>query len=286
MAARSIGSGVMTFGLVTIPFKVYTAVSEQAVSFAMLHAECGTRVRSQLFCPAHNRVIEHAETVKGYEHTRDQYLALSREDLDALKSARAGELVLEEFVPADTVDPIHIESSYYLGPDKGGAVAYAVLADALRRAGRVGVGRYARQGKDLLVLVRPYRDGLMMHEAHYATEIRPWEDLEVSAVDVPRDHAHMAGLLVAQLERDAFDPSRFRDEYAERVRALVARKLAGEPIVVEPPKAAPVIGLLEALQRSVAANSNTIAALGGQGPKKAKVRPKKADEAKKRGRAK
>jgi DNA end-binding protein Ku len=294
MAARSIGSGTISFGLVTIPFKVYTAVSEQRVSFNMLHKGCGSRLSQQLICPVDNVVVSRADTVSGYEHTRDQYVVFEKGEIEALKTLRAGTLSLEQFVPAETVDLLYIEKSYYIGPDKGGAVGYRVLAEALERTEKIGVGRYAKQGKDVLVLIRPYKGGLIMHEAYYANEIRPWKDVEIpEAAPITDQHIQMATLLIEQLERPAFDAGEFDDEWAVKVKEAVAAKLAGEEVKPAPQPKTVVIDLLEALKQSVAANDaelekrrreNPVAA---KGPKKAVPRAqegtKKAAKKKRRG---
>src|SRR5436190_10318611 len=178
MAARSIGSGTISFGLVSIPIKLYTATSANAVGFNMLHKVCGGRLKQQLLCPIDNVVVERSDTVRGFEYARDQYVKFTDEELKSLEAARTDQLELVEFVPADTVDFIYIEKTYYLGPDKGGDRAYRLLAESLERANRLAVGRFAQRGKDNLVLVRAYKKGLVLHEAYYADEVRTFEDVE------------------------------------------------------------------------------------------------------------
>src|SRR5438105_11883768 len=178
MAARSIGSGTISFGLVSIPIKLFTATSAKSVSFNMLHKTCGSRLKQQLVCSTEGVVVERTDTVKGFEYARDQYVKFGEEELKALEAARTDTLELVEFVPASTVDFIYIEKTYYLGPDKGGDRAYRLLAESLERAGRLAVGRFATRGKDNLVIVRPYKKGLVLHECYYADEVRSFDEVE------------------------------------------------------------------------------------------------------------
>jgi DNA end-binding protein Ku len=255
MAARSIGSGTISFGLVSIPFKLFTATSAKSVSFNMLHKACGSRLKQQLLCPVENVVVERSDTIRGFEYARDQYVKFTDEELKSMEAARTGTLELQEIVPADSVDFLYIEKTYFIGPDKGGDRAYRLLAEALERAKRVAVGRFAQRGKDNLVLVRPYRKGLILHECYYADEVRAFDDVDTGgAFEFKPMELDLADKLVEQLQRDKFEPSRFRDEWADKVRAAVEKKIAGEEVMTAPeaPKAQ-IIDLLEALKRSVAA---------------------------------
>lgn len=259
MAARSIGSGTISFGLVSIPFKLFTATSAKSVSFNMLHKSCGSRLKQQLICPVDNVVVERSDTVRGFEHTKDQYVTFTDEELKGMEAARTGALELQEFVPAETVDYLFIEKTYFLGPDKGGDRAYRLLSEALSRSGKLAVGRFAQRGKDNLVIIRPYKKGLILHECYYADEVRSFDDVETGATfDFKDIELELADKLIEQLERDAFDPARFKDEWADKVLAAVNQKVAGEEVTAAPeaPKAQ-IIDLLEALKRSVAAAANT-----------------------------
>jgi DNA end-binding protein Ku len=295
MAARSTGSGTISFGLVSIPFKLFTATSPKSVSFNMLHKDCGSRLKQQLICPVHNSVVERADTVRGFEYARDQYVNFTEEELKSMEAARTGALELQEIVPADSVDFLYIEKTYFLGPDKGGDRAYRLLSEALERAKRVAVGRFAQRGKDNLVIIRPYKKGLILHECYYADEVRSFDDVETGgAFDFKPIELELAHKLVEQLEHDSFDPARFRDEWADKVAAAVEKKVAGEEVVTAPeaPKAQ-IIDLLEALKRSVAAAepraANEAAPLAeesaeppvAKGPKKAEPRAE-APKAKKK----
>jgi DNA end-binding protein Ku len=255
MAARSIGSGTISFGLVSIPFKLFTAVSAKSVSFNMLHKTCGGRLKQQLLCPVDNVVVERSDTIRGFEYARDQYVKFTDEELKSMEAARTDSLELLEFVPASTVDFLFIEKTYFIGPDKGGDRAYRLLAEALEKAERLAVGRFAQRGKDNLVLVRPYKKGLVLHQCYYADEVRSFDDVETGgAFDFKPIELELANKLIAQLDQEKFEPSRFRDTWADKVKEAVERKVAGEDVQTAPeaPKAQ-IIDLLEALKRSVAA---------------------------------
>lgn len=290
MAARSIGSGTISFGLVSIPFKMFTATSAKSVGFNMLHKDCGSRLKQQLLCPVDNVVVERSDTVRGFEYARDQYVKFTDEELKAMESARTGLLELQEFVPADTVDFLYIERTYFIGPDKGGDRAYSLLSQALERNNKLAVGRFAQRGKDNLVVVRPYKKGLILHECYYADEVRSFDDVETGgAFEFKEIEYDLADKLIQQLEKDRFEPTRFRDEWADRVMEAVQKKVAGEEIAIAPeaPKAQ-IIDLLEALKRSVAAvdtapaNDETRPPVVAKGPKKAEPRPAEAKAKKKR----
>src|SRR5690606_1456103 len=172
VAPRALSTATISFGLVSIPVKLFTAASSEQVSFNMLHKKCGGRVKMQFHCPTDNEVVERADTVKGYEYARGQYVLFSDEEIKALEAARDNAIEITEFVPIDTVDFVHVEKSYYLGPDKGGDKAYRLLSAAMQGKDRVAVGRWAARGKEQLVLVRPYGEGLILHQLYYKNEVR------------------------------------------------------------------------------------------------------------------
>ena len=254
MAARSIGSGTISFGLVSIPIKLFTATSPKSVGFNMLHKTCGGRLKQQLICPVDNVVVERSDTIRGFEYARDQYVKFTDEELKSLEAARTDSLELVEFVPAETVDFLFIEKTYFLGPDKGGDRAYRLLSEALEKANRLAVGRFAQRGKDNLVIIRPYKKGLILHECYYADEVRSFDDVETGGdFEFKPIELELANKLIEQLDQEKFEPSRFRDTWADKVREAVEKKVAGEEVQAAPeaPKAQ-IIDLLEALKRSVA----------------------------------
>lgn len=255
MASRAIASGNVSFGLVSIPVKLYTAASSEQVSFNMIHKKCGGRIKMQYFCPTDSEVVERQDTTKGYEHAKGQYVLFSEEELKAFEAERSNAIEITEFVPLESVDFVHVEKSYYLGPDKGGDKAYALLAESMRKKDVVAVGRWAARGKEQLVLVRPYQDGLILHQLYYANEVRAFEDIEgpakLSFSDKERD---LALKLVDQLTSDAFEPEKYHDTFSDKVREAVEQKVAGQEITLAPeaPKAQ-IIDLFDALKKTLAA---------------------------------
>lgn len=254
MPARATGSATLSFGLVSIPVKLYTATSSESVSFNMLHAKCKGRLKMQYWCPTDQEVVERTDTVKGYEHVKGQYVVFTDEELKALEAERSNSVDIVEFVPAASVDLVQVEKSWYLGPDKGGDKAYRLLGEVMREKSRVAVGRWAARGKEHLVAVRPYgADGLLLHQLFYANEVRAFSEVDTGArVSFSEVERELAGKLVDQLSVDEFDASRFRDGYAERVTAAVERKVQGQEVtaVAEAPRAQ-IIDLFEALKRSL-----------------------------------
>lgn len=254
MAARSTGTGTISFGLVSIPVKMYTATSSHGVGFHMLHKKCGTRVKQQLYCPFDREVIERSDTMRGFEYAREQYVEVTDEDLDAVRAERTERIDIVEFVPAETVDLLYVDKTNYLGPDKGGGRAYKLLADAMARTKKMAVGRYGARGKDQLVLLRPYKGGLIMHQVYYADEVRPFEEVAPTAkVEFRPQEEDLADRLIGELSADAFHPENFHDQYQERLTGLIEKKVAGQEISLPPAEPqAQIIDLFEALKQSLA----------------------------------
>ncbi len=281
VAARAISSGTISFGLVSIPVKLYTAASSEQVSFNMLHKKCNTRVKMQYYCPTDNEVVERADTVKGYEHTRGQYVLFSDEELKALEAARDNSIEITEFVPLSTVDLVQVEKSYYLGADKGGDKAYRLLSDAMRGKDRVAVGRWSTRGKEQLVLVRPHQDGLILHQLYHANEVRSFSEIDTGAKLAFSDkERELADKLIEQLSSEAFHPENYHDSYSERVLAAVEQKVQGQEVTVAPeaPKAQ-IIDLFEALKKSLESTKKPEPAPAAKPPKKAEERSKRAKKA-------
>lgn len=253
MVARANSSTTISFGLVSIPVKLYTATSAQDVHFNQLHKQCGGRIRQKLHCPVENVDVERSDIIKGFEVAKNQYVQFSEEELRALEEEKFSTLDLVEFVPESTVDFIHIEKSQYLGPDKGGEKAFNLLAKAMRNMDRIAVGRYWSRGKVQLVLLRPYKKGLILHQVYYANEVRSYEDIELGP-DLRFSDAEqqLAERLIEQLSVEAFAADKYHDEYADRVRKAAEEKAAGQQITLAPEQpAAQIIDLFEALKQSL-----------------------------------
>lgn len=253
MAARATGSGTISFGLVSIPFKLYTAVSPQSVSFNQLHKKCGGRIRQQLYCPVDDEIVQRTDLVKGYEYQKDKYVQFTDEELKKLEAERTDRVDIVEFVPEETVDLLFVEKSYFLGPDRGGDRAYRLLADAMTRMNRIAVGRLGTRGKEQLVLLRPYQGGLLLHHVYYADEVRSFDEVDrPGTIDFKPVEEDLADKLIEQLSVDAFRPEQYHDEYRDRVLAAVEQKAAGQEIAALPEQPqAQIIDLFEALKRSL-----------------------------------
>jgi DNA end-binding protein Ku len=282
MPARAVLSGTISFGLVSIPVKFFTAASSEQVSFNMLHKKCGGRLKMQFICPTDNEIVERSDTVKGYEYSKGQYVQFTEEELKAMETERGGSIEITEFVPVSSVDFIQVEKSYYLGPDKGGDKAYRLLGEAMTAKGRVAVGRWSARGKEQVVLVRPYgKDGLVIHQLYYANEVRAFSEIDTGATFTFSEKEHeLAGKLIEELATETFDATKYTDSYSERVKAAVDQKVAGQEIAIAPeaPKAQ-IIDLFEALKKSLA----DVQEKGGPlaGPKKIEAAPAQEAPAKK-----
>jgi DNA end-binding protein Ku len=255
MAARAISSGTISFGLVSIPIKVYTATSSQTLRFNMLDAQHRQRLKQQYVSSRTGEVVERAQTVRGYEYAKDQYVVLTEEELKALETRSDGTIAIQEFVPIEKVDPIYFEKTSFLGPDKGGHKAYRLLAQALRDRGRVAVGRWNARGRQELVLLRPYGVGLALHTLYYADEVRAIGDVEIDlTIELSDTELKLAHQLIDQLSAEAFDPRKYEDEHRKAVLAAIDRKVAGQEIVAAEPVQAreQIIDLVAALKKSLA----------------------------------
>ena len=255
MPPHSIGSGTISFGLVSIPIKLYTATSPAGVSFNMLHAKCGSRLRQQMFCPTDNVVVDRNDTVRGYEFAKDQYVRVNDQELKALEGEASKIIDIAEFVPLEKVDPIYFERTYYLGPDKGGEKAYRLLADAMAKSGRVALAKFVMRGKESLVLIRPAQGGLMLHTMYFADEVRDFSEIDRwQSAKIRPNELDLAGQLIDGLSNDEFHPEQYEDEYCHRVLDLVNQKVEGKEVTVAAPEAprAQVIDLMEALKESLA----------------------------------
>jgi len=255
MPPHSIGSGTISFGLVSIPIKLYTAASSGGASFNLLHAKCGSRIKQQTFCPVCNEVVERSSLVKGYEFAKEQYVRFTDEELKSLEGEASRVIDIAEFVPLPKVDPIYFEKTYYLGPDKGGEKAYRLLADAMAKTDRVALAKFVMRGKESLVLIRPAQDGLMLHTMYFADEVRDFGEIEKGqSAKIKEGELELALKLVDELSNGDFKPEQYQDEYRLRVLDLVNLKVEGKEVTAVGPQVqrAQVIDLMEALKESLA----------------------------------
>lgn len=268
MSPRPIATGTVSFGLVAIPIKMYSsAESSKAVRFNMIHEKCGSRVKYKYYCPTDEELVERDELTKGFQYTKDKYVLFSPEELNALTPEPTHAVEITEFVPAETVDPVYFEKAYYLGPDKGGARPYKLLAEAMKKTGRVALARYAARGKDYVVMVRPYEDGLVMQQLYYGDEVRAFDEVPIDDASVKDSELELAVELVEQIAKDEFDPQAYRDEVRDQIWSMIEAKIEGEEIVAAAPEEpkAQIIDLMDALKASV-----------GDGESKGKAQQKKA----------
>jgi DNA end-binding protein Ku len=276
MSARSTASGTISFGLVSIPVKLYsTGQSSSGVSFNMLHKDCGSRLKQQYLCSKENVVVERSDTVKGYEFAKDQYVIFSDEELKALEQEASEAIEITEFVPLAKVDPLYFEKAYYLGPDKGADRSYRLLKEALIQTGKAAIARYSARGKQYLVLLRPKEEGLVMQQLRYSDEVRPFSDVPIPEGEVKESELKLATQLIEQGTTDEFRPEQYEDDVKNRVLALIEKKREGQVITAEP-VAAPqgqIIDLMEALKASLAQK-------GSEDRKPPKRAPAKASEEK------
>src|ERR1700704_2991339 len=261
MAARSIGTLSISFGLVAIPVKLYSATeASRAISFNLLHKGCGSRLKQQYTCVKENVPVAREEMVKGYEFAKDQYVMFSPEELKALEDTTTHAIDIIQFVPLDSVDPLYFDGTYYLAPDKVGAKPYTLLASALRQAKQCAVGRWISRGKEHIVIIRPMEDGLAMHQLHFQAEVRNLQDIGVEAAPVSEPELKLARQLIDHLGAKRFDPNEYADEHKARVQAAIQRKVDGKEVsLAEGPvsaKGGNVIDLMEALRASIDARGS------------------------------
>jgi DNA end-binding protein Ku len=257
MVARSTASVSISFGLVSIPVKVFSATeaSKGGISFNLLHSTCGSRLRQQYMCIKEEVPVPREEIVKGYEFAKDQYVMFDAGELKALEEVGTHTVEITEFVPAEAIDPVYYDKAYYLTPDKGGAKPYALLAEALRRSSRTALGRWAARGKQYIVQLRPVDDGLVMQQLLYADEVRKLADLEVAPSEVKESEVKLALQLIEQGATDTFHPEAYTDQVKTRIEAAVQKKVEGQEISVseEPSEhGGKVIDLMDALRASLA----------------------------------
>jgi DNA end-binding protein Ku len=250
---RALQSASLSFGLVNIPVKLYTAASSKTVYFHMLHAKDRSRIRQHLFCEREDKEVSRDDIVKGYEVNKEKYVEVTDEELEAMEETANQSVEILEFVPLDAVDPVFFEKTYYLGPDKGGEKPYRLLAEAMKQHNRGAVAKFVMRGKENLVMVRPYNeDHLVLNALYYADEVRDIQEIAVPKGPVRESELKLAEQLLKNLSTEKWQPEKYRDTYRERVLDLIRKKQAGEEIVA--PKTAAkgeVLDLMAALKKSL-----------------------------------
>jgi DNA end-binding protein Ku len=258
MSAHSIGSATVSFGLVSVPVQLYAAGESKAnISMNWLHKKDGARLKQQYVCSKDGEKVERDEMIKGYEFSKGQYVTFTPDELKALEERATGAIDIQEFLPANEVDRIWLDRTYFLGPDKGGERAYKLLAEALEKTGRVALGQYAARGKQYLIMVRPMDGGLVMEQLRYADEIRSIAEVPIPKTDVKKPELDLAIKLIDQAATDEFHPEKYKDNVRERMQEQIERKVEGKQITEEPEEApkAKVLDLMQALKQSLGEKS-------------------------------
>ena len=282
MAARAMGSGVISFGMVSIPVKLFSTVdTSKHIRFNMLR-EDGSRLKQQYISVADGEVVEREDRIKGYEFAKGQYVLFSNEEMKAMDIKSTNEIEIVEFIPAEAIHAVYVERVNYLGPDKGTARSYQLLKTAMLRTGRSALARYAARGKQYLVLIHPLDHGLIMIQLRYPEEIRDFNEVEIPEAEIREEELKLAIQLVEQVSNEEFHPENYRDEVRDHMLEVIDRKVNGQEIVSSREEApeTKIIDIMEALKASLA----TLQAPAE--PKEAQKAPKTASAAKKKTKAK
>lgn len=281
MAARSIASLSLGFGLVNVPVKLYSATESSAtVRFNLLEKD-GSRMRQQYVSDKTGKVVDRAEMVKGYEFEKDRFVIFTNDELKAMDEAASHVIEIVAFVPEASVDPLYYDRAYFLAPDKRGGKPYTLLAEAMRASGRCALARWTSKGKQYVVQVRPGEGGLILQQLLYADEVRSIQALEIEAVEVSKSELQLALQLIDQISQDSYDPAQFKDEEKARILAAIDRKIEGEQVVATGEAAAPVasgqvIDLMEALRASLKKQPAKAAGAAAGRPEVASSKDRKA----------
>ncbi len=255
MAAHAIGSATISFGLVSIPVRLYsTGQTTESISFRMVHKKCGTPLKQHYVCPKDGETVGRDDISKGYEYAKDQYVLFSPEELKAVEEEATKAIAINEFVPLAKVDPIYYDKPYYLGPDKGAERAYRLLSEAMRKTGVAGLAQYAARGKMYLVMLRAVEGGLVMQQLRYAEEVRPFSEVPLpEQTEIKAEELKLALQLMDQNVRKEFRPEAYQDGVRKRVLEVIQQKVDGQEITLSPgePPRAQIIDLMQALKASL-----------------------------------
>jgi DNA end-binding protein Ku len=249
--ATTVWKGHLTFGLISMPVRMTTAARGERISFNQLHKECHSRLKQPLFCPHCNRNVERSEIVKGYEYEKDQYVLFNEDELDKIEPSSARVMEILEFVKLNEMDPLYFDASYYVAPEDAGLKAYQLLMKAMEESGYGAIAKLTMHQREHIVIIRPGTKGMTLHTMFYSNEIRAAESVPTNKIEVKEQEKKLARQLIESLAAP-FDPEKYRDEYQENVRTMIAAKLKGQEVTeVAHPHMAPVIDLMEALKKSL-----------------------------------
>src|SRR6266571_477765 len=251
--AASVWSGYLTFGLISMPVRLFSGARSSGISFNMLHRDDLQRVKQQYYCPADNRVVERSEIVKGYEFRKGEYVVIEPEEIKKIEPQTAKTMEILEFVKSSEVDPVYFESSYYMLPEEAGRRPYALLTKALEESEYVAIAKLTMHNREYTVFLRPHEGGLMLHTMYYAEEVRRVEGFGAPDVELKDAEVKVAHQLIEALAAD-WDPEKYKDSFQENLKKLIEAKLEGGEVaaVEKPKKLAPVVDLMAALKQSLA----------------------------------
>ncbi len=250
--ASSVWKGHLTFGLVSFPVRLFSAARGETISFNMLHKADHSRIKQVIYCQAEDKPVPRSELVKGYEYEKDRYVEIDDEEIKKVAPKTAKVMEILEFVKADQVDPIYLESSYYMGPDEGGEKPYALLFEALRETKYYGIAKVAMHNREHIVILRPGSKGVLLHTMYYTDEIRQVEEFRTDTSQVKEKELNLAKMLIESLIAE-FEPQKYTDTYRANLQQMIQAKLEGHKVVETPtPHIAPVIDIMEALKKSLA----------------------------------
>jgi DNA end-binding protein Ku len=250
--AASVWKGHLTFGLVSFPVRLFSAARSETISFNLLHKPDHSRIRQVTYCQTEDKPVERGDLVKGYEYEKGHYVVIEDEDIKKVAPKTAKVMEILEFVKADQVDPVYLESSYYMAPDEGGEKPYALLFEALRQSKFYALAKVAMHNREHIIILRPGAKGILTHTMYYQDEIRQVEEFRTDTSLVKDKELDMAKMLISSLEAD-FEPAKYHDTYRDNLQKMIEAKIEGKRVVETPePKVAPVIDIMEALKRSLA----------------------------------
>lgn len=249
----SVWTGYLTFGLISMPVRLFSGARGEHISFHMLHRDDHVRVKQQLICPEEDKVVGRDEIVKGYEYRKGEYVIIEPEEIKKIEPKTAKAMEILEFVKSSDVDPIYFESSYYMVPEEAGKRPYALLAKALEETEYVAIAKLTMHNREYTVFLRPYRDGMMLHTMYYKEEVREMENFGSTGVELREAEVKVAHQLIEALAAP-FEPEKYHDTFEENLKKLIQARLEGKEVeaVEKPKKAAPVVDLMAALKESLA----------------------------------
>ena len=280
--ATSIWKGHLTFGMVSFPVRLSTAARSETISFNQLHKEDGSRVKQVLYCQTEDKPIQRSEIVKGYEYEKGRYVVVDEEDIRKVAPKTAKVMEILEFVKATDVDPVYLESSYYLAPDEGGEKPYTLLFETLRQMGYFGIAKVTMHNREHVVILRPAGKGMILHTMYYADEVRKSDEFRTDASNLKEKELSLAKMLVESLAGE-FEPEKYHDSYRTNLKAMIEAKIEGQAVIATPePHIAPVIDIMEALRKSLDMRKPPMVAHAAQGEVQeiTEQKPKRARKAK------